>query len=162
MTTIRIEPLTVRDVEAILGPRPADAPWAAGYPTEGDVEVAGWTRDEANPFPSTDSPWAARRVIDTDSGLVIGGVGFHRAPDESGSVEIGYGIASSFRGRGAATQAVAAIVEVAAELGARRVVAGTDAPNIASQRVLERNGFVRTPDEGDELRWARVLPDPAP
>jgi RimJ/RimL family protein N-acetyltransferase len=162
VTGIRLQALTARDIEEILGPRPAGAPWATDYPTQGDVEVAGWARDPASSFPSTDSPWCSRRVIDADSELVIGGIGFHSGPDESGTVEIGYGIAASFRGRGAATAAVAAILDIAARAGARRMVAGTEADNVASQRALERNGFVRTTDDGDEWRWEHVMPDCVP
>ena len=47
-------------------------------------------------------------------------------------------------GRGLATRAVAAIVaEAFGPIGLHRVEAGTQPENLASQRVLEKNGFVR-------------------
>jgi RimJ/RimL family protein N-acetyltransferase len=159
---IRLEPLTDEDIRSILADRPADAAWAPDYPTEGDVRVATRLRDGSTDFPATPPPWDRCRVVDVDSGLTIGGIGFHRVPDDDGVVEIGYGIATSFQGRGAATQAVSALIDVAVRGGARVVVAGTDADNLASQRVLEKNGFRRTADDGSELRWALRLPHSTP
>jgi ribosomal-protein-alanine N-acetyltransferase len=60
------------------------------------------------------------------------------------SAVLGYWVAQQLNGRGLATQAVGAAVEVAfGELGLHRLEAGTLADNIASQRVLEKNRFER-------------------
>lgn len=57
---------------------------------------------------------------------------------------IGYWVDEARAGRGLATAAVAAILEVAwRDLGLHRVEAGTRADNRASQRVLEKNGFTQ-------------------
>jgi RimJ/RimL family protein N-acetyltransferase len=70
-----------------------------------------------------------------------------------GSVEIGYGIATEWQGRGVATSAVGTLIDMAASLGARGIVAGTDEDNVASQRVLEKCGFTQTAPVDGELRW---------
>ena len=60
------------------------------------------------------------------------------------SASLGYWVAADANGRGIATAAVGRIVRLAfGELGLHRVEAGTLTHNIASQRVLERNGFRR-------------------
>jgi len=60
------------------------------------------------------------------------------------SCNIGYWISSADNGRGHATAAVAEIAELAfSELGLHRIEAGTLPHNVASQRVLQRNGFER-------------------
>jgi ribosomal-protein-alanine N-acetyltransferase len=60
------------------------------------------------------------------------------------SCNVGYWVDCAHTGRGVGSAAVAEIVGVAfARLGLHRVEAGTLAHNIASQRVLEHNGFVR-------------------
>jgi RimJ/RimL family protein N-acetyltransferase len=56
---------------------------------------------------------------------------------------IGYSLDPGFRGRGVATRAVRLLSAWAFESGVRRLVAGTMLDNVASQRVLERAGFVR-------------------
>jgi ribosomal-protein-alanine N-acetyltransferase len=60
------------------------------------------------------------------------------------SCRMGYWVSATENGRGVATAAVAGMVRVAfAELGLHRIEAGTLLHNVASQRVLDRNGFVR-------------------
>jgi len=80
-----------------------------------------------------------------DDGHVIGRItlnGIVRGPFQSCSM--GYWVSASHNGRGFATRAVREIVRVAFdELGLHRVQAETLLHNVRSQRVLERNGFVR-------------------
>jgi ribosomal-protein-alanine N-acetyltransferase len=60
------------------------------------------------------------------------------------STNVGYWIDGNAQGRGLATRAVGEIVRFAFdELGLHRVEAGTLVDNVASQRVLEKNGFTR-------------------
>jgi ribosomal-protein-alanine N-acetyltransferase len=60
------------------------------------------------------------------------------------SCNLGYWVASAHNGRGLATSAVRDIMTVGFRaLGLHRIEAGTLLHNIPSQRVLERNGFVR-------------------
>ena len=77
----------------------------------------------------------------------------HKSAPSNGLVEIGYGIAAGRRGRGYATQAVAAVVAAArADPALRGVAADTAVANVASQRVLIKNGFAR---RGEADRPAR-------
>ena len=60
------------------------------------------------------------------------------------SANLGYFVDRGRNGRGLATRAIATIVGTSfAELGLHRLEAGTLVDNVASQRVLEKNGFVR-------------------
>ena len=60
------------------------------------------------------------------------------------SANVGYWVGATDNGRGLATAAVRDMVKLAfGQLGLHRVEAGTLLHNIRSQRVLERNGFVR-------------------
>jgi [ribosomal protein S5]-alanine N-acetyltransferase len=84
-------------------------------------------------------------VILDGAGQVAGRItlnGIVRGPFLSCSV--GYWVAQSANGRGLATAAVRDVIEVAfGQLGLHRIQAETLLHNFASQRVLERNGFVR-------------------
>jgi len=90
---------------------------------------------------------------------VVGLCGYKQPPDGSGKVEIGYGIAEAWRNRGYATFAVGAMLAHARNDPALwSIVAATSASNVASQSVLERNGFERTgtsedPDDGPLIWW---------
>ncbi|MDN3359514.1 GNAT family N-acetyltransferase [Actinomadura sp. DC4] len=61
----------------------------------------------------------------------------------SGQAMIGYSMDPRFRGRGATTRGVRLLSAWAFEIGIGRLVAGTVRDNVASQRVLEKAGFVR-------------------
>jgi len=96
-------------------------------------------------------------------GEAAGLCGHKHAPTAAGTIEIGYGIATAWRGRGLATGAVGAMLGIAAEdMRIRHLTAETAAGNIASQRVLEKNGFVRTgtrvdPEDGALILWRRSV-----
>lgn len=88
---------------------------------------------------------ALPHVILGDGGRVAGRItlnGIVRGPFQSCSM--GYWVGAADNGRGLATAAVRDIIRVAfEELGLHRVQAETLLHNLRSQRVLERNGFVR-------------------
>jgi len=77
-------------------------------------------------------------------GEAVGGIGFVLHPDvERVSAEIGYWLGEPFWGRGICTEAVRAVTAYAIEQhGLTRVFAVPFAHNSASQRVLEKAGFV--------------------
>lgn len=158
MTQVTLVPMTNADADEILGRAPVSRQWADGYPTEGDVEVAGWLASGAIAPVTVEQPFGPWLVV-IDSGLVVGGVGFHGAPDGQGRAEIGYGIAAPFRGQGVATAAVAELTALPTLPGVSAFVAHTDANNPASQRVLERNGFVRDGVDEEGLRWRLPVVD---
>jgi [ribosomal protein S5]-alanine N-acetyltransferase len=88
---------------------------------------------------------AVPHVILGESGQVVGRVTLNDivwGPFQS--CHLGYWVSAAENGRGRATAAVRAIIEVAfGELGLHRIQAGTLLHNTGSQRVLERNGFTR-------------------
>ena len=80
-------------------------------------------------------------------GRVIGDCGTHGWVDDEGRVEIGYGLAAPWRGRGFGIEAVRALVDwVAAQPDVRTVEASVEVGNEVSRRVLERLGFAYTGD----------------
>ena len=76
------------------------------------------------------------------AGEVIGNCGIRLTAAGSHEAEIGYELSPNQWGRGYATEAVAAILRFGfTELGVHRVSAWLVADNVASARVLEKNGF---------------------
>lgn len=71
--------------------------------------------------------------------LLVGSCGLGRRP--SGAVELGYWVARPYWGRGLATEASAALVEIARALRLPRLQASHFLDNPASGRVLEKLGF---------------------
>jgi ribosomal-protein-alanine N-acetyltransferase len=71
-------------------------------------------------------------------GQAIGVVGFG---GEAGAAELGYALGRRFWSKGYATEAVRAAVDLAREVGVRRLDAYSFIENPASARVLEKTGF---------------------
>jgi RimJ/RimL family protein N-acetyltransferase len=91
--------------------------------------------------------WHAREVLDfcfmaKDDGAFLGKGGLHTIDWRIPKFEIGYWIRTSRAGKGTATEATRALVEIAARrLGARRIEITCDTRNAASRRVAEKAGF---------------------
>lgn len=160
---IETERLTLRPYTPILAAQiadgaPRDPHWAADFPFDGDQSAARMYLQAGAP----DGPWVPYVIVLREAtvlrgrGRFIGGVGFHGQPDGDGTVEIGYGLAPSARGHGYAVEAARALLELARGLGAKRAVAGTEADNLPSQRVIAALGMSPT-EPTDELRYALDL-----
>lgn len=109
-------------------------------------------------------PWTLGfAVVHRNDGCVIGSAAFKGAPDDDGMVEIAYGIAPSYEGRGYATEAAKALVAFALErVDVTTIRAHTKPENGASARVLSKCGFqnlgeVMDPDDGLVWRWERSI-----
>lgn len=111
--------------------------------------------------------WAA----ETHDGAFVGRIGLHpvilsespyepwtKAPvDDADTVEIGYRLCRGQWGRGYATEAGRAVIDLAFGVyGAKLAVATTMAVNQGSRRVLERLGFRHT--RTIHLHWDNPLP----
>jgi RimJ/RimL family protein N-acetyltransferase len=85
----------------------------------------------------------------------IGTVGFLGPPRDDGSVEMGYGIAASHRGRGYATEAARGLRDwVLLRPDVRSLRARSKEANAASIRVLEKIGMRRLHTRGGTIAWA--------
>ena len=94
--------------------------------------------------------WYAIWIIERKDGTKVGNLCFKGLIGD-GSTEIGYGISKKYRGRGYATEAVDAAVSWALQQsGVKRIDAETEPDNKASQRVLEKCGFLKTDTTGSE------------
>jgi RimJ/RimL family protein N-acetyltransferase len=72
------------------------------------------------------------------------------ASGPTGLVEVGWHLHPQHQGRGLATEAARAVLDLAANAGIGEVLALTDLDNVASQRVAARLGMQ---DEGVTTRW---------
>jgi RimJ/RimL family protein N-acetyltransferase len=83
-------------------------------------------------------------ITPADGDELFGTVALLRPDWRHRTAEVGYWVAPTARGRGAATRAVRLLAPWAIRtLGLRRITAEIDVENEASQRVAERAGFTR-------------------
>jgi RimJ/RimL family protein N-acetyltransferase len=87
---------------------------------------------------------AALTITDAATGAYAGEIGLYYQEPTTRQAMVGYSLMPEWRGRGFATRSVRLLVDWALrDVGIARVIAGTHPDNVASQRVLERAGFVR-------------------
>ena len=105
-------------------------------------------------------PWIhGFAMTEKESGTVVGRCGFKGPPNAEGMVEIAYGVAPNYQGRGYATEAATALVNYALKHENVRVVRAHTLPQAnASTRVLTKCGFrkvgeVIDPEDGLVWRW---------
>ena len=111
-------------------------------------------------------PWQfGFAVIHKIDNMLMGTGGFPAPPDGQGVVEIAYGIAPSYQGKGYATEVANVLMDFAArDPRVKTIRAHTLAEINASTRVLEKCGFKKvgeTVDPDNNLavwRWERAAP----
>jgi ribosomal-protein-alanine N-acetyltransferase len=75
---------------------------------------------------------------------LIGIIGHYRIQPENHRCEIGYMILPQYKGQGIVTEAIKAVLEYGFEdMNMHSIEAVIDPDNIASERVLQKNGFVK-------------------
>ena len=136
---LRLIPISDAEAEAILRGDLSAVNAGEGWPHEDTLDglrlAPGW-------FVSLD-------------GVVIGDCGTHGPADEHGDVEIGYGLAEPYRGRGYGGELVLALSQwLLGRPDVRRVVTRVLVGNVPSRRVLERAGFVLEGDDGETVSYA--------
>jgi len=109
-------------------------------------------------------PWL---LTSRDGGEVLGMVEARKMPE---GWELGYVLARAAWNRGLMTEAVGGVLPALSGLGLERIFADTHRDHVASQRVLEKNGFARhgivprnalrpnvSPEPTDSLRYVKGL-----
>lgn len=144
-------------IDLVLVTAPEAARIAEGTPGERDRWAEGFPRGEdrapCRRFAAVADDVGAFGVyliVPRTHGLAIGTAGFYGPPDASGEVTVGYGMVEPEWGNGYGTEALTGLVGICrSHGGVATIAADTDVTNIASQRVLEKNGFtrLRTVDE---------------
>ncbi|MBQ9510128.1 MAG: GNAT family N-acetyltransferase [Clostridia bacterium] len=136
---LRIYPATQEQMEAFIA-------------AETDVELKSAYSEMLQGCLLNPEQWElfAMWIIELSDGTHIGDLCF-KGLISNGITEIGYGIMEEYQGSGYATEAVKAAVKWAFEnLDINAIEAETEIDNTASQRVLEKCGFVANGKIGAE------------
>ena len=148
---LKLVPQTVEDVHAMI---------AAMTPSQKAELSADWL-ERLRVFTPADSWMLGFSLVHLHSDTVVGTCGFKGPPDADGVVEIAYGVAPEYQGKGYATEAAEALTDYAFRRGQVRVVRAHTRPEAnASTRVLTKCGFRRIgevidPEDGLVWRWEK-------
>ncbi|MES2101928.1 MAG: GNAT family N-acetyltransferase [Pseudomonadota bacterium] len=158
---LTLMPLTERDLHELIDAPAAFARRHALTIAEGACAPAfiyGRALTNMQAAPEWAGVLSTRLYVLDGERVVVGSGGVKAPPLDDGEVEIGYGMAPAWQGRGLATQAARRLTDEALAHGASRVSAFTTPENAASWRLLQRIGFRRDgetvdPDDGLVWRW---------
>jgi [ribosomal protein S5]-alanine N-acetyltransferase len=158
---LEIVPCSVEHLEKLIEGAEAFQTAFGLQAIEGHMPVAGaleFMLDQIHAW-QLKHPWLPYLVIFYPDRAVVGMCGFKSLPDSHRAIEIGYGIAPSYQGRGFATTAVHQLINIAFESKlVVRVFAHTLPENNASTRVLAKCGMTKVgdaiePDVGNVWKW---------
>jgi len=85
---------------------------------------------------------------------MVGSFCINGEPNERGEIEIGYGTDEEFQNRGYMTEIVSGIIDwTKNQTVVKSIIASTDKINIASAKVLEKNGFTKIGETDTLFKW---------
>ncbi len=97
-------------------------------------------------------------LIHKNENTMVGDLCIVDEPNEAGEIEIGYGTYDDHRSQGYMTEAVGAIIEWAStQPKVKSIIASTEKDNIASYKILEKNGFVKSGETDVLFQWSLSL-----
>jgi RimJ/RimL family protein N-acetyltransferase len=113
-----------------------------GAPSD-PAEVAGWLADGVH-RPHREGTGVHLMMLDRAAMRIVGSISVFHTDWEVRSAEIGYGVRSDDRGKGYASEALAAVARWALTVGGmQRAWLSANTDNLASCRVAEKAGFHR-------------------
>lgn len=127
-----------------------------GWPQDADARDGLTHHLQAMKDDARECLWRIRLIVLRETGAVAGSINLKGQPDESGDVEIGWGVSPEYRRQGIATEAAREVMAWAFnQEGVRRVIATIPEANVASKGVAERLGMRLTCERKRSLPvWA--------
>jgi aminoglycoside 6'-N-acetyltransferase len=143
-TRLVLRPLTAADAAAIVAYR--DDPEVARYQSWDryrEADALALVASLADACPGKPGAWFQWGITDRSSGALIGDCGLKTLEDPRLGM-IGYTLGRSHQGRGLATEALRAVIDLAfGRLAMHRLSASVDADNLRSLALLGRLGWRR-------------------
>jgi len=167
-----LSPLEPGDREVFLSYRqdPEIARWQSWDPDYSAEQADALLAGQPTAVVSSGGQWLQIGVRAID-GQLMGDVAVHSLAEQPDTFEIGVTLARSYQGHGFAREAVRAVSGTLFHNGAHRVMAQTDARNVASARIFEALGFRHEARhiEADWFKgewttldvWALLQPEPS-
>jgi RimJ/RimL family protein N-acetyltransferase len=156
VTSVRIVHLSPEALAALAAGELDTATELTGLPltpyTVSDERIGVWRRRATQvTVTPEDLPWVTGILVDDQTGEVVGGAGFHGAPDADGMVEVGYGVDPAHRRRGYARAALLLMLERSRQHPAVRTLRVTVSPdNAASLGLVAQLPFVEVGEQWDD------------
>ncbi len=98
--------------------------------------------------------WGVWFVVEKETNVIVGDIGFKGKPASDHTVEIGYGILPAAQNKGYATEGVEALIKWAFHSDkVKKIIAECSQDNPPSIKVLEKLGLRQIGSEAHLLKW---------
>lgn len=139
---LRILPLSLAELQALVNQYKCDAPELS--------QAYGEMLYHCQEYPDQFLWYTSWKFCKKESATVVGYAGF-KGLSNGKHVEIGYGVDAQYEGNGYATEGVKGLCQWAFSTDQVTFIeAETEPDNAASQKVLQKNGFIATGKNGEE------------
>lgn len=102
--------------------------------------------------------WLVRLIVLRETGEIVGNLGFHGAPDASGTLEVGLEVHPAFRRRGIAREALLGLWAWGCSQAGVRTLRWSAAPgNVASIALAASFGFRCVGEQLDEIDGRELI-----
>lgn len=91
-------------------------------------------------------------LIMNKEGLVLGRINLVAIEQSKGLGHLGYRVGKAYTGKGVASRSLKMLLRSTTNLGIKQISAKTTTNNIASQRILEKNGFKHIATDDEEFK----------
>ncbi|HET7350338.1 MAG TPA: GNAT family N-acetyltransferase [Marmoricola sp.] len=151
---LRLPLVTPEDAAGMLAGR-RRVSWHPDYPRRDDQDAVALVRPD-----DPHATWGPRHIVRAADGTTVGRIGFFGGPEDHDGqpeAEVGFGLVRDAHGHGAATEALACLLEHSDRAGVR-VRARVRPENRAALRVLARCGFTTLRGSTPEGELVMVRP----
>lgn len=90
-------------------------------------------------------------LIKNENGFILGRMNLVDIDKSLNLGYVGYRVGEAYTGKGIAGKALKLLMGIISRVGIKEILAKTTSNNIASQKVLEKNGFQRTKTSNEEF-----------
>lgn len=123
-----------------------------GWPYDEDARAGLSFHLKAIRGDSAELLWRIRLIVLRSNRTVIGSINLKGLPDESGTVEIGWGVSAEYRRQGIAMESSEAVIKwICSQPKVRRIIATIPGNNRASIHLAERLGMKVTEESRRNL-----------
>ncbi|WP_207432776.1 GNAT family N-acetyltransferase [Sabulibacter ruber] len=156
LTHLRALVQSRQQLEQMLGLAPSKFELNAdpGFLQEFEVAISEYVLPKVEANPEEYAWYTHWLIIHEQLNLTVGGIGVAGKPTTKGETMLGYFIDRKFEGQGIATEAVQGLLSwLFRHPDVTSVIADTLVQHVASQRVLQKNGFKQDGETEEGLRW---------
>jgi len=147
------------ELESALDLNHSEIKFDPHYKTEIEGALINFCLPKTLEFPDRYHWFTTWEIVLKSDNISVGGIGFNSDPNGKKAVEMGYVIYENHQAKGYAAEALHVLTQWAlAQDEVEVIIVQTDSDNILSQKILDKNGFIRIKEVNNLLTYKLQKP----